>query len=396
MIDVSFFIPVYNPNPDWLGEAVESIVRLCQKSRVKTELLLGDDGSPVNCRDLLAGYQQKYPDLVRVFCFEKNEGVGATSTKLAKEAKGRYIASFDQDDIMLPFDLDEEIKILDENPQYSASYAQKFLFNEYGLTGDVHGDIWSDFLAFFQPKVNINAMLIRREALASHDYFKPLPGYKIYHDTWLMIRLAEDGDLLYRNHAPRSLYRFHSNQNSSRYEEDNWEWHLTGQDVITRHGELYRGILLGENLPEGKNARENALIDRLTGLAFFLNQQRRILAVQLIEKAVACFPFDPGAHQIRLLYHRLDDGDIFDRMCAEAMSRFPGNPDAQVLFLDAKLQRDQKFRVRDDAAIQKYQELMRLRTTPTQNVSDALKNMRFQQRPAPVRYSFTLAKPKAK
>lgn len=395
MIDVSFFIPIYNPNPGWLDEAVESIVRLCKKSKVKTELLLGDDGSPVNCRDTIAGYQKKYPDLVRAFCFEKNEGVGATSTKLAKEAKGRYIASFDQDDIMLPFDLDEEVMLLDENPQYSASYAQKFLFNEYGLTGDVHGDIWSDFLAFFQPKININAMLIRRETLASHEYFKPLPCSRINHDIWLMLRLAEDGDYCYRNRMPRLLYRSHQKQNSLQ-EDNSWDWHFIGQDIITRHGNLYREILLGKKLPYGCDDKENVLIDRLTGLAFFLNQTRRHLSESFIEKAVERYPLDPGAHQIRLFFNRRCEAARFDRFYDEAVERFKHDSDALLQIVGARLTRNQDFGIRDHALLEQYRHLMALRVMPPPIVTKAIETMHFEKKPVRASYSFNFSKPALK
>ncbi|MCQ2378110.1 MAG: glycosyltransferase [Victivallaceae bacterium] len=395
MIDASFFIPIYNPNVQWLKEAVESIVRLARKNRSKIELLLGDDGSTTDIGNVLDAFQAKYPDLVKVFHFEKNEGVGAASTKLARAAQGRYIASFDQDDIMLAFDLDEEIRILDENPQYSASYAQKFLFNEYGLTGEVHGDIWSDFLAFFPPKININAMLIRRETLASHEYFKPLPCSRINHDIWLMLRLAEDGDYCYRNRMPRLLYRSHQKQNSLQ-EDNSWDWHFIGQDIITRHGELYREILLGEKLPYGRDDKENVLIDRLTGLAFFLNQARRHLSESFIEKAVARYPQDPGAHQIRLLFNRRCEAARFDRVYDEATELFKHDSDALLQIVEARLMRNQDLRIREQALWEQYRHLAALRTTPPPIVTEAVGAMHFEKKHAPATYSFNFSKPTLK
>jgi len=233
--DVSFFIPVYRPPLKWLDTAVRSVVRVIRNSRCRAELLLGDDGSPDNCFPVLEAYEKEFPGQVRAVRFPENRGVGAVSCDLAELSTGRYISSFDQDDIMLPFDLDRVVGFMDAHSEYSASYARKFLFNERGLTGDIHGDAVSPFIQFFQPKININAMLIRREALFAHESFKPLPYCRINHDVWLMLRLAEDTFYHYDREVPRALYRVHQSQSSTTHGDGQQDWMLIGQDIVCRH-----------------------------------------------------------------------------------------------------------------------------------------------------------------
>ena len=149
-----------------------------------TEVILFNDCSPDDSQRIIDEYALRYPSIVRKMRSEHNLGVGNARTEMCKVARGRYILSFDQDDIMLPFDLGGVIAMMDAHPRYGASYSGKFLFNSKGLTGEVHGGSLSDFNAFFAPKININAMVIRAEVLAAHEYFKPVPNSAINDDVF--------------------------------------------------------------------------------------------------------------------------------------------------------------------------------------------------------------------
>ena len=368
--DVSFFIPVYRPPLEWLDQAVRSIVRVIRQSECKAELLLGDDGSPDGCFSVLSGYEKEFPGQVRAFHFSENRGVGAVSTDLCKLSYGRYIASFDQDDIMLPFDLDRVVRFLDENPKYGASYAQKFLFGEKGLTGDVHGDNVSPFIQFFQPKLNINAMLIRRETLFAHELFKPLPYCRINHDVWLMLRLAEDTFYHYDRDCPRALYRVHSKQSSTSHGDSQQDWFLIGQDIVCRHHDLYRELLFGTEFPKGATPQEEQLIQGLCGLAVFLNQRNMPLMRRMVDYAITAHPEDYGVREIRLqlLQHDLK---ALDREYRRAVEDFADDPDALYVFASTVVSIFSGLKKSAPAKVlETYRELSAKRSVPPPIVSE--------------------------
>ena len=375
--DVSFFIPIYRPPLDWLDQAVRSIVKVIRQSECKVELLLGDDGSPDDCFPVLAGYEKEFPGLVRAFHFSENRGVGAVSTDLCKLSYGRYLASFDQDDIMLPFDVDRVVKFLDENPKYGASYAQKYLFNEKGLTGDVHGDNVSPFIQFFQPKININAMLIRRETLFAHEIFKPLPYCRINHDVWLMLRMAEDTFYHYDRDSPRALYRVHRKQSSTNRGDSQQDWFLMGQDIVCRHAELYRELVFGTKFPTGATPVEEQLIQGLCGLAVFLNQRNAPLMWRMVDHALEAHPEDYGVREIRLqLFQR--DLNALGKEYRRAVDDFADDPDALYVFASAVAGIYAGIRKEPPAdVLDAYRELSVRRSTPppivTENVPIAKK-----------------------
>jgi glycosyltransferase involved in cell wall biosynthesis len=62
------------------------------------EIIIGDDGSTDNSEALLLDYHVKYPDIIQLKFHEKNLGLGGNWATLAHLAKGKYIASCDDDD----------------------------------------------------------------------------------------------------------------------------------------------------------------------------------------------------------------------------------------------------------------------------------------------------------
>ena len=311
------------------------MVRVAQ-TQGNTEVILFNDCSPDDSQSIIDEYASRYPGIIRPMKSEKNLGVGNARTTMCRQARGRYILSFDQDDIMLPFDLGGVISMMDNNPRYGASYSKKYLFDESGLTGEVHGGSPSDFNAFFAPKININAMVIRAEILASHDYFKPVPNSAINDDVFLMIRLGADCDYHYDADNPRVLYRMHDRQNSRLFHhEDQRPFFWMAEYMTKQHPELYKRILANDPPPVTPENRK--LVLALMGAAVFLNQKRFDVVFPIISRAREIAPDDYGVweHTMLVLATR-DKNDEIMKTCEAARERFKNDPpDKELAFLYA-------------------------------------------------------------
>jgi Glycosyltransferases involved in cell wall biogenesis len=93
MLKLSIIIPVYN---------VEKYLRTCLDSVLYPgipdyEVFAVDDGSTDSCPEILAEYEVKYPELLKVITTE-NRGVGAARNEAIREAQGEYIVLLDSDD----------------------------------------------------------------------------------------------------------------------------------------------------------------------------------------------------------------------------------------------------------------------------------------------------------
>lgn len=92
---ISTIIPSYN-RADTVGQTIESI--LAQEVDADLEIVIGDDCSTDNAREVLLVYKEKYPDVIRLIFHEHNVGLGANWATCVKACKGKYICNCDNDD----------------------------------------------------------------------------------------------------------------------------------------------------------------------------------------------------------------------------------------------------------------------------------------------------------
>lgn len=92
----SIVIPVYNVEK-YLDECLQSILCQINMEMEDCEIILVDDGSTDKSGIICDEYQEKYPNLIRVF-HNTNHGLLFTRRYGYKRAKGEYIINCDSDD----------------------------------------------------------------------------------------------------------------------------------------------------------------------------------------------------------------------------------------------------------------------------------------------------------
>lgn len=92
---VSIVIPSYN-RANTVGQTIESII--AQQVDSDIEIVIGDDCSTDNVREVLEQYRQKYPYIIRLLVREENMGLGANWAQCVKDCRGEFICNCDNDD----------------------------------------------------------------------------------------------------------------------------------------------------------------------------------------------------------------------------------------------------------------------------------------------------------
>ena len=110
MPNVSVVIPSFN-RWHYTLQAVESV--LCQTYR-DFEVIIVDNGSTDSVPGSLANLRGSQ---IRVFRLDPNQGRSTPRNVGIREARGKYIAFLDSDDVWYPQKLQEQIPLLDENPE---------------------------------------------------------------------------------------------------------------------------------------------------------------------------------------------------------------------------------------------------------------------------------------
>ena len=95
---LSVVVPVYNVEK-YLPRCLDSLLR--QGLEVgEYEVICVNDGSPDNSAEILAEYEKKHPDIIKVIK-QENKGLGEARNTGMRVAQGEYIAFVDSDDYII-------------------------------------------------------------------------------------------------------------------------------------------------------------------------------------------------------------------------------------------------------------------------------------------------------
>lgn len=97
-VDISIIIPAYNAEK-YIRQTIDSII--AQKIDGTYEIRIADDCSNDSTSKIIREYADKYSNTIIVTYNEKNIGCSNNYLQLAMEAKGKYLAFCDADDVWL-------------------------------------------------------------------------------------------------------------------------------------------------------------------------------------------------------------------------------------------------------------------------------------------------------
>ena len=140
---VSVIVPFWNVK-DFIAEAIDSVL-------VQTfqgwELILVDDGSNDGSTQIARSYLERFPERIRCLEHERhqNRGVAASRNLGVRNAKGRYIAFLDADDVWFPNKLAQQTAILDSEPDAAMVCGpSQFWYSWTGRPEDIARDYVKD------------------------------------------------------------------------------------------------------------------------------------------------------------------------------------------------------------------------------------------------------------
>lgn len=123
-------VSVITPSFNCVEYIEETIMSIQAQTYKNWELLITDDCSTDNSREIILEYCAKDPR-IRLFKLEKNSGAGKARNNSIKEAKGKYIAFCDSDDRWYPDKLERQLQFM-ENNDYNLTYSSYDTCDEKG------------------------------------------------------------------------------------------------------------------------------------------------------------------------------------------------------------------------------------------------------------------------
>ncbi|WP_414584594.1 glycosyltransferase family 2 protein [Scytonema sp. PCC 10023] len=157
---VSVIIIFLNASEKFFEEAIESVFA---QTYDHWELLLVDDGSTDSSTTIALRYAEQYPQKVRYLDHEghQNRGMSAARNLGIRNAKGEYIAFLDADDVWFPHKLEQQVPILNSQPEAAMLYGRtQFWFSWTGNSQDIQRDCMTKTSVQFDTLVNPPTQLI--------------------------------------------------------------------------------------------------------------------------------------------------------------------------------------------------------------------------------------------
>ena len=208
---VSIITPIYN-SKKFIRECVDSVLR---QTYDNWEQIFVDDNSEDESADIIEEYI-KLDDRFILIKSSENKGAAKSRNLGIRQAKGRFIAFLDSDDVWHQDKLKQQVHFMVDNG-HVFTYTQYFEFKE-------SADKPSYFLE--SPKrVNYDMMLKNNyigclTAMYDKDYFGKIqmPEIRSSEDWVLWLRLLKETEYAYGFQKPLAYYRFgHGSLSSKKY-----------------------------------------------------------------------------------------------------------------------------------------------------------------------------------
>ena len=142
-LKISVCIVTFN-HSEYIQDCLASVVG--QQVNADIEILVGDDFSTDNTREIISCFAHQYPKLITPIFHQKNIGGSHNYQYLINQAKGDFIAHLDGDDFWLPGKLATQMAFLDRKSHCAAVYANAAVLNDVGeLVARFNGRVSEEF-----------------------------------------------------------------------------------------------------------------------------------------------------------------------------------------------------------------------------------------------------------
>ena len=160
---VSVSMTTYNQEK-YIAKAIESVV--AQACNFRFELVIGEDCSTDNTREIVKKYAEQYPEIIRLVLGDKNVGSRQNARNVRAVCQGKYLAYCEGDDYwMSPNKLQKQIDLIESDDTFKAVYSQvKWVDtddNELGFSDNTAGTLDFKQLLQVNPVHTCNLLIDR-------------------------------------------------------------------------------------------------------------------------------------------------------------------------------------------------------------------------------------------
>lgn len=228
---ISVIMPVYNPNPRWLKQAIESVRTQIYPN---WELCIADDASTNEIiRQILTQYEGK-DHRIKVVFREKNGHIAACSNSALEIASGDWIALLDHDDLLAPDALFRVAECINLIPEIRLIYSDEDKIDKSGKRTDPYfKSDWNPDL-FYAHNMFSHLGVYQTDLVRQAGNFRI--GYEGSQDYDLALRCIERVESRQIFHIPKVLYHWRIHKESTAHSTKSKPYAMqAGERSINEH-----------------------------------------------------------------------------------------------------------------------------------------------------------------
>lgn len=175
----SVLMPIYNVEK-YLAEAIDSLIDQSIGFEENVELIIVDDESPDNSKDIALKYQERYPNNVKVFS-KPNGGQESGFNLGLKHVHGKYISFLDSDDYISSNTLEDVYLFFEEHHDEIDLVSIPIMFFERRTGPHILNYKYESTRVIdlieepYNPQLSISSCFIKKEAIEGLEFNTVLP-----------------------------------------------------------------------------------------------------------------------------------------------------------------------------------------------------------------------------
>lgn len=184
------------------------------------EIVISDDASTDETVSIIRRYQEKYPNIIKLYVSSSNFGVTKNANISLLHCKGKYISFLGADDLMLPKKIKEQVSYMESHPECSICYhdVEVFFHNNSTKKSFLHHNAAKPRQGNVSVSIKYGpfnagcATMIRQDKIPPYGYDERL---KVAADGLLWIEILSNGGEIHYLNKILARYRIH-HQNVSK------------------------------------------------------------------------------------------------------------------------------------------------------------------------------------
>lgn len=194
----------------YIEQAVRGV--MMQETDFEYELIIGEDCSTDNTRDVVLRLKEEFPDKIRLILHPQNVGMMQNFIDVYDAADGNYIALCEGDDYWTSeAKLQKQVNFLKEHPECSICFHKATVIDDTGKVVRISKSPSSVYLdstkVLFEFYIMTASVLLRHNGKRLPSWFNQLRGsgdWVLY--AWI---IQDNSKIGYLNSEPLSVYRKH-------------------------------------------------------------------------------------------------------------------------------------------------------------------------------------------